>query len=211
MSNIYENDVLIEAMGGALHPGGLRLTSRAARLAGIARGMSVLDIGCGAGASLEYLSHELGVIPYGIDISDKLLGIAKGRVPGADLTVCDAAGLPFEDETFDAVICECTLSLFKSLTSVYGEIYRVLKPAGRLIISDVRLTMPPGFETINIEEHKAAFVTYIAEMYNALPDDDFKALLEDTSHGAANTYYLAVLAKSGCIDDLREHEPGKAV
>lgn len=189
----------------AAHPGGFQLTSRAARLAGLRPGMSLLDVGCGVGASLETLARECGIVPFGVDISGDLIAVARDRMPGAALRVCDAAALPFADESFDAVICECTLSLVGDAAAVLRESARVLMPGGTLIASDV--CSPDDFDRIktsfesaglsvtHFEEHKPALITYAAELrMNAKipPREHAPPRLPGTT---PSTYYLAICKK----------------
>ena len=188
----------------SMHPGGLRLTDRAARLAGIEPGMKLLDVGCGIGQSLEYLYNKFGIIPSGIDISEKAIAMARKRLPSAFFRVGDAAALPFKDASFDAVVSECVLSLLNmseikpASIDAISEIRRVLCPPGTLIISDVcekddlkniqRRYEQSGFEVICFEEHNAALVTYAAEAYN---QDARSSCFTEEVETACNTYNRA--------------------
>jgi len=66
-------------------------------------GTRVLDVGCGSGLTLV-LARERGARPSGIDISPGLLGIARERLPDADLREGDMETLPFGDDAFDVVL-----------------------------------------------------------------------------------------------------------
>jgi len=66
-------------------------------------GTRVLDVGCGSGLTLV-LARERGGRPSGIDISPGLLGVARERLPDADLREGDMETLPFGDDAFDAVL-----------------------------------------------------------------------------------------------------------
>src|SRR3954451_8518581 len=70
--------------------------------AGVGAGTRLLDVGCGSGLALA-LARERGASTSGLDISPGLLGIARERLPQADLREGDMETLPFEDGTFDAV------------------------------------------------------------------------------------------------------------
>ena len=192
----------------SMHPGGLRLTDRAARLAGISPDMALLDIGCGDGASLEFLARKFGVAPYGIDISEKQISAAAKRLRMAVFTVDNAAQVPYEDEFFDAVICECVLSLVENPMPVIREMRRVLRPDGTLIVSDVcgendfrdiqTMFTDAGFDVTNLEEHKAALITYAAEAYvEGVIPSCFATTIETmrTIYGS-NTYYLMICRRS---------------
>ena len=194
------------------HPGGLQLTSRAARLAGLSPGMTLLDIGCGEGASLEHLSRKLGVVPYGIDISNAVISVSRERIPQAVLVTGSADALPFSDAEFDAAICECVLSLIEDTTKALSETHRVLKPNGAFIVSDVcdrddigkikKSLMLVGFEVEHFEDHKQALVTYMAEICNACVDGNSPygakghTVRTDELYSPANTtYYLMICRK----------------
>ena len=71
--------------------------------AGVGPGTRVLDVGCGSGLTLV-LAARRGATPAGLDISPGLLGIARERLPEADLREGDMESLPFGDAAFDAVV-----------------------------------------------------------------------------------------------------------
>jgi len=191
----------------SMHPGGLRLTDRAARLASITQGMMLLDVGCGAGVSLEFLSRKFGIIPLGIDISADMISIASQMLPGSMLTTGNAGQIPYESDSIDAVICECVLSLVENPMPVIREMRRVLRPDGTLIVSDIcgendfyeiqTMFTDAGFDVTNLEEHKAALITYAAEAHleGAIPSC-FAATVETarTIYGNS-TYYLLICRK----------------
>ena len=110
-------------------PGGLELTKKAAESVHLHG--KVLDVGCGLGASLEFLEREYGIDPHGIDASEDTV-----RKAGKSFISCaDACELPFADESFDAVIFECVLSLINEPEKAIDEAERVLKPGGAIVIS----------------------------------------------------------------------------
>lgn len=101
-------------------------------------GANVLDIGCGSG--YPALAAAAAVRPGGsvttIDISPKMIGVAAKRAAEAglnnvDFHEMDADALRFADETFDAVMCVCTLMFSPEPQRAIREIQRVLKPGGR--------------------------------------------------------------------------------
>jgi SAM-dependent methyltransferase len=69
----------------------------------VGEGTRVLDVGCGSGLTLV-LARERGARVSGLDISPGLLGIARERLPDADLREGDMETLPFDDDAFDAVL-----------------------------------------------------------------------------------------------------------
>jgi ubiquinone/menaquinone biosynthesis C-methylase UbiE len=192
--------------GESEHPGGLRLTDRAARLAGLSPEMKLLDIGCGNGESLGHLSAKFGIIPYGIDISDEAIECArqKSNPHRAQLSVGSAQSLPYEDSFFDAALCECVFSILDSFCGALAEIRRVLSPNGILIASDIckrseldgiqERFKRAGFDILAFEEHRAALVTYAAEAYESGALSSRPAMAAETARFvySQSTYYLIV-------------------
>jgi SAM-dependent methyltransferase len=123
-----------------LHPGGLEITKELADLCHIDRGTIVLDVASGTGESACYLVQNLGCQVTGVDISDQLIKRAIRKAIERGLIIefkkGDAHNLPFVDNTFDAVISECTTSLLDKEQAI-REMVRVAKPGGYVGIHDV--------------------------------------------------------------------------
>jgi len=97
----------------------------------------ILDLGCGNGRLYEMFKDK--IVGYcGIDISEKLIEIAKSRYPGVRFRVGDALNLPFSDNIFDRVF---GIAIFHHIPSkelrlqFLLEAKRVLKPKGQLILT----------------------------------------------------------------------------
>jgi SAM-dependent methyltransferase len=107
------------------------------------RGQRVLDLGCGEGRHVIAAAACDGVDAVGVDLSREDLATARERmrefgdnVPGMfALLAGDALRLPFPDDCFDAVICSEVLEHIPDYRAAVGEVYRVLKPGGRLCVS----------------------------------------------------------------------------
>ncbi|RDB49100.1 class I SAM-dependent methyltransferase [Tsukamurella tyrosinosolvens] len=99
-------------------------------------GKHVLDAGCGSGPTLVDLI-EGGATAVGFDGSSALIDIARERVgTRADLHVADLGEpFPFEDGTFDDVVCALALHYLEGWHGPLSEMHRVLKPGGRVILS----------------------------------------------------------------------------
>jgi ubiquinone/menaquinone biosynthesis C-methylase UbiE len=115
---------------------GLRLVG--IRLFRPAKGMSILDVGCGTGAHLElYQRYQCNL--YGLDRSAAMLEFAKKRLgDSASLNLGDATRMTYEDDTFDLVISMLALHEMSPETrsAVIHEMKRVLKTKGRILLID---------------------------------------------------------------------------
>lgn len=117
-------------------------------------GEQVLEIGFGTGECTLALAQSIGTTGhiYGIDISEGMLNIASRRLERAGLSDRvqlrrgDAAQLPFETKTFDAVFSSFTLELFDTpeIPVVLAECLRVLKVGGRICVVGMSRAEQPG-------------------------------------------------------------------
>ncbi|MCK0143999.1 class I SAM-dependent methyltransferase [Aliiroseovarius sp. F20344] len=101
---------------------------------------SVLEVGVGTGLSLQHYQPKLQVT--GIDFSDEMLAKAKSKVQRlgldhvASLQQMDARALDFPDDSFDTVAAMHVLSVVPEPEKVMSEIARVLKPGGKVVITN---------------------------------------------------------------------------
>lgn len=138
---LWERPALRAAAGATLRPGGFALTDRLAELVGLGPGMDVLDVGCGLGATVARLRARHGVRALGVEPSAAQLAEARSA-PGAAalegaLLPGSAQDLPFPPDYFDVLFCECVLSLTPDPAAALAEFARVLRPGGRLALTDV--------------------------------------------------------------------------
>jgi SAM-dependent methyltransferase len=134
---LYGCGRLANCEGASLRPGGLALTEDLIDIAGFQLGERVLDVGCGLGASTRLLLSR-GVAAIGVDID------VEAGPRAAPFVVADAARLPFGDESLDGVLAECVLSTLADRARALAEWSRVMKPGGRLALSDVYSRMDRG-------------------------------------------------------------------
>ncbi|MGD9620775.1 MAG: methyltransferase domain-containing protein [Mycolicibacterium sp.] len=176
-AQLYSSDVVALVLGESYHPGGAALTRRLADLLGLRTGQRVLDVATGPGATARLLVTEYGVTVDGVDLAETTLRQARYRADrdgmGASIRFHygDAEALPLPDNTFDAVVSECSFCVFPDKDTAAAEFARVLRPGGRLGLADVTLTddgLPDELNTV------AARVACIAD---ARPISDYAEIL----------------------------------
>ena len=118
---------------------------------------TLLDVGCGTGPMIELLSRKYPDKHYtGLDLTPKMIEVANAKkLPNTKFIVGDSENLPFEDESFDAVICANSFHHYPHPQKFFDGVKRVLKPNGRLILRDYT-TNPVMLWMINHIELKLA-------------------------------------------------------
>jgi|GEM_PF-2407876 ubiquinone/menaquinone biosynthesis C-methylase UbiE len=99
---------------------------------------SVLDVDCGKGSLLEIISKNYSDVSIsGIDSSEDKLKAAKRRLGAdSDLILCNSEILPWDQSSFDLVLCVNSFQHYRHPERVLAEIKRVIKPEGYLLITD---------------------------------------------------------------------------
>ncbi len=146
-----------------------------------------VDLGSGRGNDVIRLAEEVGEegYVYGIDISEGMIAKAKANlgkfeVENAEILKAELENLPLQNDSVNLVISNCTINHASNKQAVWNEIFRILKPEGRFIVSDIYATSPIADEYRNdpvaIAECWAGAVTK-EEYLTALETAGFKNLL----------------------------------
>lgn len=108
-----------------------------------------VDLGSGKGNDVIRLAEEVGELGfvYGIDIADGMIAkanvnLAKFDVKNASILKAELDSLPFEDNMVNLVISNCTINHATNKPAVWSEVYRILKPGGRFVVSDIYAIAP---------------------------------------------------------------------
>ncbi|MFT5433267.1 MAG: arsenite methyltransferase, partial [Myxococcota bacterium] len=168
----YQTPVVRYLLGDSFHPGGVRLTHQLAESLDLADGASLLDVACGTGASLKAIGAKQTIGAFGIDLSP------PEESSDIDFRAGDVHEIPFEDERFDALLCECALSTFGDQPLALSEMFRVLKPGGVVGISDVLRDGP-------LDENLSEWVHYGACLGHARTLDGYADLVRSAGFEVA--------------------------
>lgn len=206
-ADLYQSDLARMLLGDSLHPGGLRLTNRLGRLLGLARGDLVADLASGRGASAAAIARSFHCRVVGIEYGRD--AVAQARQMALDAPVPadawfvqgDAEAPPLKQGRFDAVLAECSISVFPDKALAVERATGLLKAGGRLGISDV--TVEPGYLPRELDSALGQMLC----VTGALGVDGYASLLSGA--GLANIYRED--ASEHVADLLARIKPGLAV
>lgn len=172
-ASLYESDLARALLGDSFHPGGERLTARLGELLQLGPHTRVLDVASGNGNSAILLALHFGCEVTGIDFGAANVRAAAEKaagLPGVTFVEGDAERLDFADATFDAIVCECAFCTFPDKRAAASEFARVLRPGGRVGISDLTraAALPAELEGL---------LAWIACIGDARPVDEYVGYL----------------------------------
>ena len=149
-------------------------------LASLKKGEVVLDLGSGPGLDCFLAADKVGkdgkVI--GIDMTPEMLekartNAAKGNYSNVEFRLGEIENLPVADNSVDVVISNCVINLSPDKESVFKETFRVLKPGGRIMVSDVVLSKElPDFIKDSVD-------AYVGCISGAIPKDNYLKTVSD--------------------------------
>lgn len=156
-------------------------------LAQLNAGEIVLDLGSGGGIDVLLSARRVGPTgkAYGLDMTDEMLALArenqrKAGVGNVEFLKGEIEHIPLPDDSVDVVISNCVINLSADKDQVLREAFRVLKPGGRLAVSDV---VTRGEVPVEVRRNMLLWVGCIA---GALQDDEYRAKLAKAGFDSIN-------------------------
>lgn len=110
---------------------------RVVAAAGLGPGMRAVDVACGTGVLTLAAARAVapGGAAVGVDLNPGMLAVARRKAPEIDWREAAAEALPFADAEFDAAVSQFGLMFFQDRGAAIREMWRVLRPGGRLVIA----------------------------------------------------------------------------
>lgn len=112
-----------------------RLIDAVVRLSGLPKGARVVDLGCGSGVFTDVLQRR-GYRCAGVDLSPKLIEIARGKYKDIEFSVGDIERLSFPGGSFDGVLLSGVLHHLPDPSRCAAEVFRILRPGGKFVAFD---------------------------------------------------------------------------
>ena len=173
-------------------------------IADLKPGETVLDLGSGGGLDCFLAARQVGETGrvIGVDMTPDMLSkarenAAKAGYANVEFRLGEIEHLPVADETVDVIISNCVINLSPDKLSVFSDAFRVLKPGGRLAVSDIVATAELPKE---VKEDLALYAGCVA---GAAHIDELTSMLQQA--GFAD---IRIAPKDGSKELIREWAPG---
>lgn len=175
-------------------------------LAGLRAGEVVLDLGCGGGLDVLLAAKRVGPTgkAIGVDMTPEMIerarsGAARTGATNVEFYLARIDMLPLPDASVDCVISNCVINLVPDKLQAFREILRVLKPGGRVAISDIALRQPLPPEVAASVQAYVGCITgaiLIADYERLLREAGFASVVVSESGADLNVYAQA--SSGGC-------------
>jgi len=185
-------------------------------MASLKPGETVVDLGCGGGLDVFLAAQKVGPAgkAIGIDMTPSMIERAlrnarEGGYQNVEFHLAQIDKMPLAAVSVDVVISNCVINLAADKTAVFREIARILKPGGRLAVSDIALKQPLPAELA------ADILAYVGCIAGAILIEDYRRQLQDAGFrhievidsGADLNAYAKVENQSGCCSPAMESTP----
>jgi len=215
-----------------------------AALAALKPGEVVLDLGSGGGFDVFIAGRKVGATgrAIGVDMTPDMLGKARNNVAhyrketgldNVEFRLGEIEHLPVADDSVDVIISNCVINLSPDKTQVWGEMARVLKPGGRVAVSDMALIKPLPPEVLKMVEALVGCVAGAAlvseterqareagltdivlkskpgyvEAMESFEDPLYRKIVEHLPAGTKPSDYITSLEVQALKSNRRNHEP----
>src|SRR5579859_3819029 len=177
-------------------------------LAELKPGETVLDLGSGGGIDVLLPARRVGPTgkAYGLDMTDDMLALArenqkKSGVTNVEFLRGEIENIPLPADSVDVIISNCVINLSADKDRVLSEAFRVLKPGGRLAVSDVvvRGDMPP--------EVRKSVLAWVGCIAGALEQDEYRAKLQRVGFDQIDLEPTRIYR----VEDAREFLSGQGI
>lgn len=177
-------------------------------LASLRKGEVVLDLGAGAGIDCFLAARKVGPSGrvIGVDMTPEMVDKARanakaGKHSNIEFRLGEIENLPAADASIDVIISNCVINLSTDKPRVFKEAFRVLKPGGRIIVSDMALKkpLPPAI--------RKSVEAYVACIAGALVRDEYlgairKAGFKDVQVVSEKAYPAELLLEGCCSSEI---------
>lgn len=185
-------------------------------LANLREGETVLDLGSGGGIDVFLAAKAVGPTgkAMGLDMTQDMIDLAtknaeKAGLPNTEFVLGDIENMPIDAASVDCIISNCVINLCPSKERAFAEMFRVLKPGGRVAISDIALKQDLP------EALKESVDAYVGCIAGAITSEDFlsgmaKAGFKDIAVVDANVdlnAYGEVDGQAACCSPAADPEP----
>ncbi|MGD9897911.1 MAG: arsenite methyltransferase [Calditrichaceae bacterium] len=176
-------------------------------IAGLKPGETVIDLGSGAGIDCFLAAGAVGATGYviGVDMTPEMISKAREnaeKIKAGNIVfrLGEIENLPVADQTADVIISNCVINLSPDKQRVFMEAFRVLKPGGRLAVSDIVATAPLP------DNIKSDLALYTGCISGAAFIDDLKDMM-----AKAGFLNIRIKPKDESKSFIREWVPGKEI
>lgn len=178
-----------------------------AALAGLKKGETVLDLGAGAGIDCFLAAKKVGPSgrAIGVDMTPEMIDRARENARGSgaknvEFRLGEIENLPLADSSVDVIISNCVINLSTDKARVFREAFRVLRPGGRMMVSDLALKKPlPAAIRESVE-------VYVACVAGALVKDEYLGAIRKAGFKDVEVVSEKVFPAALVLDDPRVPE-----